>query len=560
MSSELPYHEQAKRFFQQYQSLSFDDVHQDWLSYLPPRPGLALDVGAGSGRDAKALAERGWQVMAVEPAAAMRGLGRDHTQGCDITWLDDRLPGLSQVRTLSQRYQLIMVSAVWMHLRPEEQKRALRVLASLLAPGGVLVITFRQGDAGDDRQFFEVSQAALDRWAHDLALLPVASTSSDDRLKREGIVWQLSVFRLPDDGTGALPVLRHVIVNDDKSSTYKLGLLRTLVRLADTAPGIVLERDEDFVTLPLGAVGLYWLFLYRPLLLDYQLRQSPGSRNYGFAKEDFYRLASLAPGDMRLGSPLSDPATAATVLRAIRTACQTVVKMPAHYTTWPGSNRPIFEGNITSFRISERAVRLDRDMLASFGTFRIPAHIWDCMSRYACWLEPAITNEWVLLMQGYNTQMETGRLYQALRWPESRRETLQVRQLVAQQLEDPKPLPCVWSRQDLHRSVYAIDHCFPWARWQNNDLWNLLPVTERANSAKSDRLPAAALMERSREDILSWWNIIIGQFELATQFHDEAQASLPLVQSLSLDGLFDSVMIQRQRLRANQQLVEWYGL
>ena len=44
---------------------------------------------------------------------------------------------------------------------------------------------------------------------------------------------------MPDDGTGSLPLLRHVIVNDNKSSTYKLGLLRTLVRLAETAPGLI---------------------------------------------------------------------------------------------------------------------------------------------------------------------------------------------------------------------------------------------------------------------------------------------------------------------------------
>jgi hypothetical protein len=35
-------------------------------------------------------------------------------------------------------------------------------------------------------------------------------------------------LRLPDDGTGALPLLRHIIFNDDKSSTYKLALLRVL--------------------------------------------------------------------------------------------------------------------------------------------------------------------------------------------------------------------------------------------------------------------------------------------------------------------------------------------
>lgn len=119
----------------------------------------------------------------------------------------------------------------------------------------------------------------------------------------------------------------------------------------------------------------------------------------------------------------------------------------------------------------------------------------------------------------------------------------------------------MWSHQDLHRHHYAVDHCFPWSRWQNNDLWNLLPATKRANAAKSDRLPAAALMEYARQDILAWWEILDAEPTLASQFRDEAQASLPLLPSgADLTQLFDSVLLQRQRLKANQQLAEWQGL
>ena len=66
---------------------------------------------------------------------------------------------------------------------------------------------------------------------------------------------------------------RHVIVNDNKSSTYKLGLLRTLVHLAETASGLVIERADDYVDIPFGAVGLYWLKQYLPLVLHHRLRQ-----------------------------------------------------------------------------------------------------------------------------------------------------------------------------------------------------------------------------------------------------------------------------------------------
>ena len=34
------------------------------------------------------------------------------------------------------------------------------------------------------------------------------------------------------------------------------GLLRTLVRLAETTPGLVIERADDYVDIPFGALGL----------------------------------------------------------------------------------------------------------------------------------------------------------------------------------------------------------------------------------------------------------------------------------------------------------------
>ncbi|WP_254795301.1 HNH endonuclease domain-containing protein [Halomonas sp. QHL1] len=248
-------------------------------------------------------------------------------------------------------------------------------------------------------------------------------------------------------------------------------------------------------------------------------------------------------------------------MRAIRDACQTILKMPTHFTTWPGSQRPIFDGDSHSLRIREEAIRLDSETLSTFGTCSIPTPLWDSMSRYACWLEPAIVHEWVQLIQRYEPSYDIGKLHQALQWQESRRDTQQVRQLVSQRLKDPTPLPCVWSQKDLHRWSYAVDHCFPWSRWNNNDLWNLLPATKKANQAKSDRLPSAVVMQNAKQDILHWWHFLDDDKLVRQQFRDEATVALPLAtSSATLEMLFDSALLQRQRLKANQQLAEWMGI
>jgi len=556
-----PYNKNAQKFFSQYQSLTFEQVHSDWFPLLHKKCGLALDVGAGSGRDALALAERGWDVVAVEPAFELRKLGEAATSHRSVQWLDDSLPDLNEIRKLSYRFDLILVSAVWMHLAPGSRDRAFRILTELLAPSGLMVITLRHGPSDGERKFYEVSRAEIDGFARQRAVMPVPlpQTASPDKLKRDDVWWEAAAYRLPDDGTGALPTLRHIIVNDNKSSTYKLGLIRTLVRIADGSPGLVLSRSDDWVELPLGAVGLYWIMLYHPLILRHQLRQAPGKLGYGFAKDDFFKLRDLTALDFRVGLSLSAE-VAPIVLRAIRDACATILKQPTHFTTWPGSQRTIFEGGSSKMSIKKEPVRLDKSTLSRFGTFRVPSLLWDTLSRYACWIEPAVVNEWINLMGSWDVRYSIDVYHRGLQWVEGRRDTSIVRQLVERQLQKDK-VECVWTACNLKDRRFDVDHCFPWSRWNNNDLWNLLPATHTANAAKSEKLPADALLKQARPRVLHWWDqAIIGTVH-EEQFFSEAEAALPLLGGgRTADGVFEGMLQQRMRLKMNLQLVEWLGV
>jgi hypothetical protein len=338
-----------------------------------------------------------------------------------------------------------------------------------------------------------------------------------------------------------------------------LGLLRTLVRIADGSPGLALQRTDDWVDIPLGAVGLFWIMLYHPLVLRHQLRQAPGSRGYGFATEDFFKLHSFTPLDFRVGMSLSAD-VAPAVLRAIRDACSTILKNPAHFTTWPGSNRPIFEGGSARMTIKKESVRLDKATLSRFGTFRVPSFLWDTFSRYACWIEPAIVNEWIDLMGSWDLRYSMDVYHRGLQWVEGRRDTSAVRQLVQQQLQTGK-VECVWTAQSLKAKRFDVDHCFPWSRWNNNDLWNLMPSTHTANASKSEKLPADLLLKKAQPRVVNWWEQAIMGTSREEQFFSEAEASLPLLgQERSVEGIFEGMLQQRLRLKTNLQLAEWLGV
>ncbi len=97
------YNAQAERLAAEYEALDPTDYQNTFASLLPRGSNLlALDVGAGSGRDAAWLAGLGFEVVAAEPASGMRSVGqRLHDNGA-IRWIDDRLPATSSLRLTRQ--------------------------------------------------------------------------------------------------------------------------------------------------------------------------------------------------------------------------------------------------------------------------------------------------------------------------------------------------------------------------------------------------------------------------------------------------------------------------
>ncbi len=588
MTSTAYYNRNRDALFAKYDALDPAQVHAAWAPpHLPAEPGFACDIGAGSGRDANWLAAKGWEVVAVEPSALRdRAAGRSHPR---VVWLNDALPDLRALRALGRRFDLILLSAVWMHVAPKGRERVFRILSELLSPSGLLVITLRlDGDAAEnaDRGFHDTSADELIAYANRRAIA-LRSRKTQRDLKRPSLTWETLVFAMPDDGTGSLPLLRHVIVNDDKSSTYKLGLLRTLVRIAETAPGLVIERTDDHVDIPFGAVGLYWLKQYVPLVLHHGLAQRPsGPGGYGWAREAFHQLRAISPSDLRLGGRF-DADRATTLTRAINDACRNIEKMPVRHITHPGSaDRQLFESGYLSVRATAKPIVLSREYLVRFGRFRIPAQLWQTLGQYACWLDPVIVREWRQLTADWSDEVNRNSMTQwagvgdqdvvaavdgvadsaratddAFEWDESRYDTSVAHERAKQLRDGGFPLTCVWSASPIRSSLH-MDHCFPWARWRNNDLWNLLPARGNINLSKGDLLPSSRTMADARRRMQDWWECAWVGSHRDAQFYMEAQYSLPGIASTrpSLDDIFHAALHQRARLKQDQQLVEWQVL
>lgn len=194
MSGTQGYSENAKTLAAQYESITFGDVHREVIHLYPSRVSRILDVGAGSGRDAAALAGKGHNVVAVEPSEELRNEGKRRHDGKNILWIDDQLPGLQKLRERGERFDLILLTAVWMHLDEKERRTGMAALVELLAAEGRLSMSLRHGPVPAGRRMFNVTAGETVVLAESLGLYPVFSVGREDMLGRADVRWSFVVF------------------------------------------------------------------------------------------------------------------------------------------------------------------------------------------------------------------------------------------------------------------------------------------------------------------------------------------------------------------------------
>ena len=195
MTSVRYYDENAEHFFRDTVDADMTDLHGRFVKHVQPG-GAILDAGCGSGRDALAFRQAGFEVSAfdassemVRLASAYSGLPVIQMTFDDVTWIDT--------------FDGIWASASLLHLRQCDLPSAIGRLASALRVGGVLFMSFKRGDGERlhrGRHFTDLSAEALKDLAAGAGLNILEQwTSSDVRRERSEEFWVSVIAKRPAD-------------------------------------------------------------------------------------------------------------------------------------------------------------------------------------------------------------------------------------------------------------------------------------------------------------------------------------------------------------------------
>jgi len=185
------YQDNAQTFFDGTVNVDMSSLYETFTRHLAPGTRV-LDAGCGSGRDAKAFKEMGYQVKAFDASSAMVELAREHTglpvqlmTFADVEWKEE--------------FDGIWCCASLLHVPAAELPGVMRRLADALKPRGVWYVSFKYGDGErevDGRRFTDMDEVGLRTLVNAIAGMETESrwTTHDKRPQRSE-VWLNEILR-----------------------------------------------------------------------------------------------------------------------------------------------------------------------------------------------------------------------------------------------------------------------------------------------------------------------------------------------------------------------------
>lgn len=354
-------------------------------------------------------------------------------------------------------------------------------------------------------------------------------------------------------------ILTAVLSKDSKDTTYKYALLRSIVECVTQRSTHHTTSEEGWDRYPYGLLIYYWLLYYYPLFshqvfIPQKNGESPlleQGTTIAFRREynkviRFYRTkGGLQQFRYDLIQDEVPEAIQRDTIELIRKIQKTIKGMPMKHFGYSKFGEHYSLVKPVSKRNTIRNPSF-MGLIEEAGHFAILPELHNLLNDLGALIigEDSIITGWAEFTYNAakrNEDTETlskehilSILSHSVDIP---RDISQVKNVL--QSAESENLKCIWTGTHLNNNFH-IDHAIPYSLWQNNNLWNLLPVKSHINLSKSDRIPAPSLIETSAERIKEVWRLYAHSY--GKQFNREIYEGLGVQPKDGLDPAIDALI------------------
>lgn len=535
------YNKHARKLAEEYQAQAPERLYSLAKAFfIKGEP--TLDLGCGTGRDAKWLQANDYPVLAVDASKEMLEIARaNHPH---LQTKEETLPRLTGLQ--NNTFRNVFCSAVIMHVSSQNILTATYRILEITQDGGIIILSFR-GTRNEDRReegrLFEpysIGHLAQLFESYGGKLL-FSETNHDEKRDK---TWHTIVIRktLLDQKAG-ISRIQDILERDSKVTTYKFALIRALCEISKyEASAVHWDHEKDMVCVPMKRIAYRWVGYYWHLIKD-GIRQIQQNRKLGF--ETLFLQEIERTKDLSLFMRKLERKSLTDEQEVLIESISKAIEMPVEHAG--GGHHLIFN------RINKRdAFKIFPDSLdMEYGLVQVPMDIWRDISLFSHWIEDSLIIRWAEFIRKLYKEDDGSKYLAAVArsmFPE--RDTKLIRDLFGDH-----EVECVWSGKKI--KSFDVDHMIPWTVWRNNDLWNLLPSSPNLNNNKSDDLPSPELIEKRFDVIVDYWKFYFGNFN--ELFERQLMYSLNLKMSDLSDKnrSMDSLIHTLQRIHINQGTEFW---
>lgn len=354
-------------------------------------------------------------------------------------------------------------------------------------------------------------------------------------------------------------ILTAVLSKDSKDSTYKFALLRSIVECVTQRSSHHTKSEDDWDRYPYGLLIYYWLLYYYPLFshkvfIPQKNGETPKleqGKTIAFRREfdKVIRFYSDKGGLQQFRYDLIQDEIPKSIRREtielVRKIQKTIKGMPMKHFGYSkfGEHYSLVKPVTKRNTIRKPSFK---GLIEQAGYFAILPELHTLLNDLGALIigEDSIITGWAeFTHQAAKRNRDTQTLPKehilsilshSLDIP---RDIGQVKKVLKS--AEREDLKCIWTGTRLNDNFH-IDHAIPYSLWQNNNLWNLLPVKSTINLSKSDRIPAPSLIEASAGRIKEVWRLYADSY--GNQFNKEIYEGLGVQPREGLDPAIDALM------------------